>query len=71
MRRFRLGALGIMLGTLLAGCDGGAAVETTMPTTPTTVPPEIEQMKNEMQKRLPQLNRYGHKAHRSTAGNRS
>jgi hypothetical protein len=71
MRWIRFGIVGAML-TMFAGC-GGDSEGTTMPTGQVTTPPEIEQMKSEMQKRLlPMSNRYGHKTtHRTSAGNRS
>jgi hypothetical protein len=52
MRSFRLGVVGAILAALIAGCDGGSGVETTMPTAPITMPPEMEQMKNDMNKRF-------------------
>jgi len=62
---------GVILAMLVAGCDGGTAVGTTMPTGPVTTPPEMEQMKNDMQKRLQQFTRYGHKTRQKSAGNKS
>lgn len=66
MRRLRLGVFGMMLVIIVEGCGGGAAVETAMPSTPITTPPEIEQMKQEMAKmRQAQL-----EGTRHTTGNR-
>ena len=71
MQNFRLGIVAMAFATFVAGCDGGASQETTMPTGPLTTPPEIEQMKAEMQKNLQQFSRPGNKANRSSAGRKS
>jgi hypothetical protein len=71
VRNFRLGIVGVAFATLVVGCDGGTSEGTTMPTGTVAAPPEIEQMKTEMQKHLQQFNRVGRKANRTSAGHRS
>jgi hypothetical protein len=73
MRWLRSGVVGAIL-TMFTGC-GGDSGGTTMPTGQVTMPPEMEQMKNDIEKRLlPLRNRYGHnktQTHRPSAGSRS
>jgi hypothetical protein len=73
MRWFRFGVVGAIL-TMSTGC-GGDSDGTTMPTGQVTMPPEMEKMKNEMDKRLlPLRNRYSHnktQTHRPSAGSKS
>jgi hypothetical protein len=72
MRNFRLGVIAVAFAMLVAGCDGGTSEGTTMPTGPLTTPPEIEQMKAEMQKHIDKFSRSGNKAaNRSSAGHKS
>jgi hypothetical protein len=71
MRYLRLFVIGVALTTSLVGC-GGNPEGTTMPTSTVTAPPEMEQMKAEMQKHLQQqVHRSGNRAHRPSAGHRS
>jgi len=55
MRHIRYIMAGTMIAVFSAGCGGGTSegVGVLMPNAPVTMPPEIEQMKKEMEKNRP------------------
>jgi hypothetical protein len=55
MRRAQYVIIGTMLAVFSAGCGGGTSegAGALMPNAPVTMPPELEQMKKELEKNLP------------------
>ncbi len=55
MRRVQYIVVGTMLAVFVSGCGGGApeGVGVLMPGAPVTMPPELEQMKKELEKNRP------------------